>query len=196
MAYNVFISFRYSDGHQYKEALSDMLNEYNGTIDFSEDEDRSRMSEYTIKNYLYGKLRKSSVTIIILTPNALNHKKDWYGKYDDWMYDEIRYSLENREGNRPNGLIALYTQESKDLFIRENGNDLMINYLDNLARKNMMNIKTRFKKASRDGMYDLLEDSYCSLISYDTFIRNPGYYIKNAEEKRDRIDEFEITARL
>ena len=63
MAKNVFISFRYSDGHWYKDALSKLFDGYSDTVDFSEDEDRSRMSEVTIKNYLYGKLRRSSVTI-------------------------------------------------------------------------------------------------------------------------------------
>ncbi len=39
------------------------------------------------------------------------------GDYDDWMYDEIRYSLESREGNRTNGLVAVYTPEVADLLI-------------------------------------------------------------------------------
>lgn len=64
------------------------------------------MSDVTIKQDLYGRLRRSSVTIVLLTPSAVNHKKNWRGgDYDDWMYDEIRYSLESREGNRTNGLL-------------------------------------------------------------------------------------------
>ena len=100
MARNVFISFRFSDGHRYKETLANCFDRFSDTIDFSEDQDRSRVSEATIRNYLYGQLRRSSVTIILLTPNAVNHKKDCWGRYDDWMYDEIRYSLESRENNR------------------------------------------------------------------------------------------------
>ena len=117
MAKNVFISFRFSDGNRYKEYLSGLFDKYSDTIDYSEDVDRSRMSDVTIKQYLYGKLRRSSVTIVLLTPSAVNHKKNWMGNYDDWMYDEIRYSLESREGNRTNGLIAVYTPEATDLLI-------------------------------------------------------------------------------
>lgn len=118
MAKNVFITFRFADGIQYKNYLSNLLSQNYSTVDFSEDEDRSRMSEETIKEYLYKKLRCTSVTIILLTPCALNHKKNWRGKYDDWMYDEIRYSLENRENNRTNGLVAVYTPEAAKLLVQ------------------------------------------------------------------------------
>lgn len=79
MAKNVFISFRFSDGNRYKEYLSSLFDKYSDTIDYSEDVDRSRMSDVTIKQDLYGRLRRSSVTIVLLTPSAVNHKKNWRG---------------------------------------------------------------------------------------------------------------------
>ena len=93
MARKVFISFRFSDGAKYKEELSDLFDNETAIINCSENEDRSEFSEETIKTYLYSKLKTTSVTIIIITPEAVSHKKDWLGQYDDWMYDEIRYSL-------------------------------------------------------------------------------------------------------
>ena len=119
MATNVFISFRYEDGIRYKEYISNLFDKNGDTIDYSEDVDRSQMSDDTIRRYLYGKLRRSSVTIVILTPKAINHKKNWRGEYDDWMYDEIRYYLENREGNRTNGLIAVYTPEAAEMIVKK-----------------------------------------------------------------------------
>ena len=62
MARNVFISFRYSDGITYKNELAKLFDQYYDTVDFSEDQDRSKMSEETIRQYLYSKLRRSSVT--------------------------------------------------------------------------------------------------------------------------------------
>ena len=96
MKRRVFISFRFSDGAQYKKELSDKFDEETKVINCSEDIDRSGYSEETIQRYLYSKLKSTSVTIVLLTPEAINHKKK-YGKYDDWMYDEIRYSLEDRK---------------------------------------------------------------------------------------------------
>lgn len=52
MARNVFISFRFSDGADYKEELSDCFDKNKDIINYSEDEDRSNMSEETIKNYI------------------------------------------------------------------------------------------------------------------------------------------------
>ena len=103
MARRVFISFRFSDGEKYKTKLCELFDGETKVINCSENEDRSGISEETIQKYLYSKLKTTSVTIIIITPQAINHKKDMWGRYDDWMYDEIRYSLEDRENNRCNG---------------------------------------------------------------------------------------------
>lgn len=104
------------------------------------------MSDDTIKSYLYKKLRDTSVTISLLTPEAINYKKDLYGKIDDWTYDEIRYSLENRENNRSNGIIAVYTPEAKAMLIEEQNGRTIIKDFDNLVRKNMFNIKKQYKQ--------------------------------------------------
>ena len=197
MAKNIFISFRFSDGNIYKEYLSDLFDKYSDTIDYSEDVDRSRMSDVTIKQYLYGKLRRSSVTIVLLTPLAVNHRKNRMGDYDDWMYDEIRYSLESREGNRTNGLVAVYTPEAADLLVNiQSSGTISVYTVDNLFRKNMMNVKPQYKKNPNPNMFDRDYDSYCSLIEWDEFIKNIGKYIKIASQKRDAIYKYDITKRL
>lgn len=196
MANNVFISFRYADGNNYKKELANLFDEYYDTVDYSEDEDRSNMSEETIRNYLYKKLRRSSVTIILLTPLAVNHKKNFKGEYDDWMYDEIRYSLENRENNRTNGIIAVYTPEASNMLVRKGEDSTTILNVDNLFRKNMMNVKPAYKRNSKQGIYDANYDSYCSLIEYSLFISNPGKYIDMALEKRSIKERYNIVKRL
>lgn len=196
MAKNVFISFRYSDGYKYKEDLASRFDRYYDTVDFSEDVNRSGMSDSTIQNYLYGKLRRSSVTIVLVTPGAVNHKKDWYGRYSDWMYDEIRYSLENRDNNRTNGLIAVYTPEATEYLIEQVPDAKLIKDVDNLFRKNMMNVKSQYKKNPKPNRFDSMEDSYCSLVAYDDFISDISYYINNAVKKRDEKYKYEIYCRL
>ena len=197
MARNVFISFRFSDGHRYKDALSALFDQNQDTVDYSEDEDRSDMSDETIRDYLYKKLRRSSITIVLLTPQALNHKKNRLGKYDDWMYDEIRYSLENRENNRPNGLIAVYTPKAAGVLIKKSSNGIRtVNHVDNLFRKNMMNVKASYKKESEAGVFDAAYDSYCSLVPYNSFVNNIGKYIEIASKKRDEIHKYNIVKRM
>lgn len=197
MANNVFISFRFSDGNRYKEYLSGLFDKYSDTIDFSEDVDRSRMSESTIKQYLYGKLRRSSVTIVLLTPAAVNHKRNWRGDYDDWMYDEIRYSLESREGNRTNGLVAVYTPEAASLLVNVQSSGMVsVKNIDNLIRKNMMNVKPQYKKNPNPSIFDRDYDSYCSLIEWSEFTNNIGKYINIASQKRDAIYKYNVIKRL
>ena len=197
MSYNVFISFRFSDGHLLKDDLSKRFDSYKDTVDFSEDKDRSHLSDASIQNYLYGKLRRSSITIILLTPRAVNHKKDRWGNYDDWMYDEIRYSLEDRQYNKTNGLIAVYSPDAENLLIERSTNGLTyLKDVDNLFRKNMLNIKTAYKHNPNYNQFDSDYDSYCSLVSYSTFISNIGKYIDIAIQKRESLYQYEICKRL
>lgn len=207
MARRVFISFRFSDGEKYKDELCNLFDQSEDVIDFSEDEDRSDMSDETIQKYLYNKLKRTSVTVVLLTPKAIEYNKDfWTGKYDDWMYDELRYSLEERENNTTNGVVAVYTEEAKNLLITTNKHKCdicdeestvsTIKDFNNLVRKNMMNIKDSYKKNQCYSIYDSLEDSYISLISYDEFKSDINKYIENAISKKERRDEFSLVKRL
>ena len=196
MARNVFISFRFEDGNGYKTLLSKLFNNIDDTIDFSEDVDRSYLSDETIRKYLYSKLRKTSITIILLTPKAVNHYKNGLGQYDDWMYDEIRYSLSDRENNRTNALIAVYTPEAERMLIHKEDGVTVVHNCDNLFRVNMMNVKDVYKKNPKFGLYDANYDSYCSLVSFDEFFDKPDYYIKIASEKRDNLYRYKIRCNL
>lgn len=194
MARNVFISFRYRDGFEYKDALSRMFDKTDDTVDFSEDKDRSQMSESTIKEYLYRKLRQSSITIVLLTPLAVNHRHARDGRYDDWMYDEIRYSLEDRTENRTNGLIAVYTPEAARMLVEHCAGGIeRIQQFDNLCYHNMMNVKEPYKTNLQFALYDSDYDSYCSLVPWNTFVKNINKYIEIAAFKRENRYRYSFT---
>ena len=201
MSRRVFISFRYDDGYKYKEELSNIFSKTDTIINCSENQDRSYMSEETIKRYLYGRLKNTSVTIVLLTPEAVNHEKTFKGfgyEYDDWMYDEIKYSLDDRENNRCNGLIAVYTPEAKKMVIESTSNNegTVVREFDNLIRKNMFNIKKRYKHNPKENSYNRDFDHYCSLISWETFINNYEHFIEVAAEKREKTEQYDIVKRL
>lgn len=206
MATKVFISFRFSDGKMIKDELVDLFDESTEVINRSEDVDRSQMSEGTIQEYLYEKLKDTSVTIVLLTPEAVSYRKNWVGNYDDWLYDELRYSLEDRKNNRTNGVVAIYTDDAKDKLISESTHSCSqcqetqscrsLKNFDNLVRKNMVNIKNNYKKNPCDNLYDDEHDSYISLVSWEEFKQDYTNYIDNAKEKRDRLHEFNIYKRM
>lgn len=198
MSRRVFVSFRYHDGHLYKEKLDKIFDESTKIINCSEDVNRSQLSEDSIKRYLYNKLSNTSVTIVILTPEAVNYQKNiWSNSYDDWIYDEVRYSLDDRVGNRTNGLVAVYTDEAKPLImdVASNGRKT-IHHFNNLVYENMMNVKPEFKVNKEEGIFDSRWDSYCSLVSWSEFIGNYRKYIDEAAKKRDVIDHYKITKRM
>ncbi|MCY7049715.1 TIR domain-containing protein [Streptococcus parasanguinis] len=202
MATKVFISFRFSDGKEIKDELVDLFDESTEVINRSEDVDRSQMSEDTIQEYLYEKLKDTSVTIVLLTPEAVSYRKNWIGNYDDWLYDELRYSLEDRKNNRTNGVVAVYTDDAKDMILessshycshcQETKSCRTLKFFDNLARKNMLNIKQSYKKNLCNDLYDDSHDSYISLVSLEEFKQDHTKYIDNAKDKRDRLHEFNI----
>lgn len=202
MATKVFISFRFSDGKEIKDELVDLFDESTEVINRSEDVDRSQMSEDTIQEYLYEKLKDTSVTIVLLTPEAVSYRKNWIGNYDDWLYDELRYSLEDRKNNRTNGVVAVYTDDAKDMILessshycshcQETKSCRTMKFFDNLARKNMLNIKQSYKKNLCNDLYDDSHDSYISLVSLEEFKQDHTKYIDNAKDKRDRLHEFNI----
>lgn len=204
MANRVFISFRFNDGEKYKEELEELFSDDVKIINCSENADRSDMSEDTIQRYLYDKLKTTSVTIVLITPEAVNHKKNIFGYYDDWMYDEIRYSLEDRENNRCNGLVAVYVPEAENMIktkttcqkCDEKCTLSTIHDFDNLTRKNMMNVKDQYKVNPCEGVYNLIYDSYCALVSFDDFKENYVDYIENADKKRNETEKYDIKKRL
>ena len=206
MATKVFISFRFSDGKEIKDELVDLFDESTEVINRSEDVDRSQMSEDTIQEYLYEKLKDTSVTIVLLTPEAVSYRKNWIGNYDDWLYDELRYSLEDRNNNRTNGVVSVYTDDAKDMILessshycahcQETKSCRTLKFFDNLARKNMLNIKQSYKKNPCNDLYDDSHDSYISLVSLEEFKQDYTKYIDNAKDKRDRLHEFNIYKRM
>lgn len=205
MAKNVFISFRFHDGKDYKEKLVEELEKHDRIIDFSEDEDRSEYSEESIRKYLYGKIRRTSVTIILITKEAINHKKTG-DKYDDWMYDEIRYSLEDREENRTSGLVAVYTKDAKDFLIEESKHTCdvckttkrctTIKQVDNLFRKNMFNVKEEYKYNRCNNLYDSNYDHYCTLLSWEEFMDDIEKYIDIAYDKKENVNNYMLVVDL
>jgi len=196
MATKVFVSFRFSDGNEYKKEIVSLLEEKNYSVDVSEDEDRSEFSDDTIQKYLYDKIRESSITVVILTPKAINYQRT-NGKIDDWLYDEVSYSLKQYDGKRSNGVIAVYPEKSENLiFSHVDGDKRIIRDLENLTKKNSLNVKDKYKVNPDQNWYNDAEDCYVSFVKYANFKANMQNYLDNAIDKKDHVDHFDIIKEL
>ena len=114
--------------------------------------------------------------------------------------------MEDRKNNRTNGVIAVYTDDAKDMILESSSHYCAhcqetklcrtLKSFDNLARKNMLNIKQSYKKNPCNNLYDDSYDSYISLVSLAEFKHDYTKYIDNAKDKRDRLYEFNIYKRM
>ena len=103
-------------------------------------------------------------------------------------------------------MIAVYTDEAKDKVLDDSTHYCQhcqqtkscrsLKYFNNLTRKNMLNIKSAYKKNPCNNLYDDSYDSYISLVSLSDFKENYSQYIQNAKDKRERLDEFNIAKRM
>ena len=64
--------------------------------------------------------------------------------------------------------------------------------VDNLFRKNMMNVKKAYKTNPCEGIYDSDKDSYCSLVEWEEFKKNYNKYIDKAIDKREHKERYTL----
>jgi hypothetical protein len=168
-------------------------------------EDISHLSDDTIDSKLKGKIFDSSVTIVLISPNMIDH---FTNEEDQWIPNEISYSLRNktREGRTSgaNGLLAVILPD-------RNGNYTHAVYKSNCATiwntgsffkiigDNMFNAdpKTGFTCNQCSGVhFTHQKHSYIHPVLWDVFINNYNHYIDHAISLRDEIDSFNVRTNL
>ncbi len=139
-------------------------------------------SAETIWNYLLGRIKGSSCTILLLTEDLLTCNKDKIGYIrgdflrSGWVYNEISASLRDWKDNRINGIVCVV----EDTLIQEIANNM--NCARTIAESSYIDrIRTKYP------LLEILElnKNYIEFINYSTFIKNPTQYVKNAVNKRE-----------
>ena len=143
----------------------------------------------TIKNHLKDMIYNTSVTILIISPHM---------KESNWISWELEYALKNQKRgdiySHSNGIVGVIANQwDNGAWFKQNeyriGNRLIQHScLPDIVVKNRMNKKNRFSIN-----YDSVNsESYISMVSENTFLSDPQYYIESAYEKSQRLDEFYI----
>lgn len=208
MGKKIFVSYKYADSDvakitnnqfQYDTVRDyvDKLEEIIGKNDIYKgehsDEDQSQFEESTIWEHLKNKIFDSSITIVLISKNM----KDVYHKEEEqWIYQEISYSLKELTRTSENGksenkslsnaLICVVLPDRNgdyDYYIKHfNG---MIDYDDHVTfkiiSKNRHNQKYNFS------------ESYVVTTRWYDFLDDYQKYIDLAVDHQNRIDEFTIT---
>ena len=186
MGREVFVSYKYSDALSTREEIRRKLGKeghyYNGEKGFVALE----KANTTIKEYLKEMIFRTSVTIVIISPNV---------KFSNWVDWEIRYSLRqpSRDGTKSfrNGIVCVI-QNQKDWMGYENTNwakDYNGRYRKDIFPTAIIdNLQTTFPNeydkymAIITGNKPITKRDYCIVVGESTFKSNPSTYIEKAFE--------------
>ncbi len=196
MARKTFISYKYSEAQELRNAIIDALgddaNYYRGET--SESADLTDTSTENIKKILTDMMYHTSVLIVIISPNIKS------SKWIDW---EIEYCLkeisrENRT-SKTNGVVAIIQKVNggygwfKNNMLKPDGcssieynNKLVYDIINN----NRYNQTPVAYSCDNCKTFNALTGSYISYVEQDIFLSDPNRYIENAFEKSENINGY------
>jgi hypothetical protein len=199
MAHKTFISYKYSEAKTLRDkivvSLGNDASYYMGET--SDSPDLTDTSTDNIKRILSDMMYKTSVTIVIISPNMIK------SKWIDW---EIEYCLkeisrQNRT-SKTNGILGVIMKFNNDYsWFKTTTNHTdgcsAFSYeeslLYNIIKKNRYNQKPPVYSCNNCKTVDALTGSYISFVEEETFLNNPQKYINNAFDKSEEIDGYELT---
>ena len=198
----------------YVDKLEEYISEvsehiYKGETD---GEDLSGLSDDTIWEKLKDRIYDSTLTIVMISKGM---RQTYLPDREQWIPWEISYSLKevsrkNISGNMvtssSNALLAIIlpdTYGSYEYFTFRKTccsnpcRSYKTNFLFEIMRKNMFNIKHPNKKDCDDGSTVYYGDSsYMTTVKWEDFIKNPESYIDKAYDIQSKIEQYDVCKEL
>lgn len=198
----------------YVDKLEEYISEvsehiYKGETD---GEDLSGLSDDTIWEKLKDRIYDSTLTIVMISKGM---RQTYLPDREQWIPWEISYSLKevsrkNISGNMvtssSNALLAIIlpdTYGSYEYFTFRKTccsnpcRSYKTNFLFEIMRKNMFNIKRPNKKDCNDGSTVYYGDSsYMTTVKWEDFIKNPESYIDKAYDIQSKIEQYDVCKEL
>ena len=175
-------------------------------------EDLSGLSDDTIWEKLKDRIYDSTLTIVMISKGM---RQTYLPDREQWIPWEISYSLKevsrkNISGNMvtssSNALLAIIipdTYGSYEYFpFKKNCcsnpcRSYKTNFLFEIMRNNMFNIKRPNKKDCDDGSTVYYGDSsYMTIVKWEDFINNPESYIDKAYDIQSKIEQYDVCKEL
>lgn len=222
MGHKVFVSYKYKDSNvrrldnYSKGTVRDYVdylqnNKFSGddlNKAESDDTDLSIFKDETIKNKLKDKIRDSSITLVLISPNMVESSVP---QKDQWIPWEVSYSLREKNSNdihsHPNAVIAVVLPDinnSYDYFINywnyqdENSEThsvrtLKTNNTFKIIENNMFNKKVVSTKIIQGHTVFFGEHSYITTVKWDDFLCDVDSYLTYALSKSSVISDYKLT---
>ena len=197
--------------------VRDYVDQFERMVDYSDDiykgesdgEDLSKLSESTIWGKLKDRIYDSSVTIVFISPDMKDVSKP---ECDQWIPWEISYSLKECSRKNKNGdpitshsnammAVVLPDQNGSYSYYLEDRTCCItpctihkIGQLFRIIRENKFNrVKDQDKRTciNKDTIW-YGPCSYIEAVKWSAFILNYQYYIDQAIDRQNHIDEYDI----
>lgn len=222
MGYKVFVSYKYKDSNvallngYYKNTVRDYVD-YLQNTKFSgddlnkaenDDQDLSVFKDETIRTKLKDKIWDSSVTLVLISPNMIEHFK---AEKDQWIPWEIAYSLRTQTRittrSLPNAIIAVVLPDklnSYEYFITswtyKNKGDqkektvrtIHTDKTFQIIAKNMFNQKNPDIKVIYGKNVYFGDSSYITTVKWKDFILDVDGYLDKSISLRNSIDDYHM----
>lgn len=229
MARNIFISYKYGDTlvadlesrfiesvggrlvyrdtrvRDYVDQLQRFLK-HDDHINLGEKDGESlaEFTDSTIQTKLKGKIRQSSITIVLISKGM---KEDWRPENEQWIPWEVSYSLREttimgRKSNRNAilGVVLPDENNSYDWYYSENPECSSTTHhtgqLFEMLKENMFNLKNPEIRECNGSKIMEGEFSYIKTAKWSNFIDSSNWYIEKAIEIRDKADEYDLKIQL
>lgn len=193
-----FISYKHSEAQTLRDKIIESLGEaalyYKGETSTSPN--LTDTSTQNIKNNLKNMIFDTTVTIIVVSPNI---------KQSKWIDWEIEYSLKeykrNSRASKTNGIVAVIQKINGDYsWIRKKNieNDGHSTYTNDTSFLFDIINNNRFNQVPKEYIcedcltVDANKGSYISIIEEDDFLKNPDFYIENAYQKSQNVENYNL----
>lgn len=208
MGKKIFVSYKYADSDVYKitndyfkmDTVRDYVDRLENIIGRDDiykgehaGEDQSKFKNGTIWEHLKSKIFDSSITIVLISKNM---KDFYYSEEEQWIYQEISYSLKELTRTSNNGKKENKSLSNAIICVvipdRTGNYNYYINntYFYKLYNDNItFNIIAR----NRSNKKYVFNEDYIVTTTWSNFIADYNKYINLAIDKQKRINEFNIT---
>lgn len=230
MARKVFVSYKYADEsvaklqgsyfeevngqwkwntrltkvRDYVDSLQETIGQDNINLGEKDDESLADFSDKHIETSLKGKIRQSSITIVLISKGMKTEENE----ADQWIPWEVSYSLRTvpsgsntKQMNAILGIVLPDETGTYEWYYKSNDFcNCITNYtgkLFKILKDNTFNIlDKKFRECGGRKIYINDEPSFFKTVKWDAFMSSHNYYINKAIEIKNNKNAYDLHVNL
>ncbi len=203
---NFFSKPRATRVRDYVDKLQEIIGEDNINLGEKDGESLAEFTDSTIETALKGKIRQSSITIVMISKGMKTNESE----NEQWIPWEISYSLRTvptggntKQMNAVLGVVLPDETGTYDWYYTSNpacnSTTHHTGQLFKILKDNMFNIlEKQFRECNGTKIHTTSESSFIKTVQWDSFIydKNYNWYIEKAIKIKDDKDLYDVHINL